>query len=99
MMDAVKKGGDRQALHERIREHAMAAGRQVKEEGLDNDLISRIAADPMFGISEADIESILKPEAYTGRSAAQVREFIGGLIDPILSANKDILGEKAELSV
>jgi adenylosuccinate lyase len=99
MMDAVKKGGDRQALHERIREHAMAAGRQVKEEGLDNDLIARIAADPMFGITEADIADILKPEAYTGRSAAQVREFTSQLIDPILLANKDILGETAELSV
>jgi adenylosuccinate lyase len=99
MMDAVKKGGDRQALHERIREHSLAAGKLVKEEGLDNDLIERICADPMFNISEADIKDILKPELYIGRSANQVREFIDEKINPILTENKNLLGETAEISV
>ncbi|MDR0943901.1 MAG: adenylosuccinate lyase [Ruminococcus sp.] len=99
MMDAVKKGGDRQALHERIREHSMAAGKRVKEEGLDNDLINRIASDPMFGITEDDIKNILKPELYTGRSGTQTREFVAMYIKPVLDANADILGDTAELSV
>jgi adenylosuccinate lyase len=99
MMDAVKRGGDRQALHERIREHAMAAGKQVKEEGADNDLIERIASDPMFDITASEIGEILVPEKYIGRSAAQVREFVKEYINPILEANKDILGETAEISV
>jgi adenylosuccinate lyase len=99
MMDAVKRGGDRQALHERIREHAMAAGKRVKEEGLDNDLIERIASDPMFGISADEIGEILVPEKYTGRSAQQVREYINEYINPLLDANKDILGETAQINV
>lgn len=99
MMDAVKKGGDRQALHEKIRTYAMEAGKQVKEFGLDNDLIERILADPDFQITREEIDAILQPENFTGRSAQQTEEFVNGLIKPILEANKDIMGEKAELSV
>lgn len=99
MMDAVKKGGDRQALHEKIRTYAMEAGKQVKELGLDNDLIERILADPDFKITREEIDSILTPENFTGRSAQQTEEFVNGLIKPVLDANKDALGEKAELTV
>lgn len=99
MMDAVKRGGDRQALHEKIRTYAMEAGKQVKEFGLENDLIERILADPDFKTSREEIEAILQPEHFTGRSAQQTEEFINGLIKPILEANKDIMGEKAELTV
>ncbi|MGN0600760.1 MAG: adenylosuccinate lyase [Oscillospiraceae bacterium] len=99
MMDAVKKGGDRQALHEKIRTYAMEAGKQVKEFGLENDLIERILADSEFNTSREEIEAILQPENFTGRSAQQTEEFVNGLIKPILEANKDIMGEKAELTV
>lgn len=86
MMSAVKKGGDRQELHERIREHSIAAGKSVKEEGLTNDLIERICADKSFGLSYEEIEKVLIPENYTGRSEMQVEEFIGGVIRPVLEA-------------
>ncbi len=86
MMSAVKKGGDRQELHERIREHSIAAGKTVKEEGLTNDLIERICADKSFGLSYEEIEKVLIPENYTGRSEMQVEEFIGGVIRPVLEA-------------
>ena len=99
MMDAVKRGGDRQALHEKIRTYAMEAGKQVKEFGLENDLIERILADPDFKTSREEIEAILQPEHFTGRSAQQTEEFVNGLIKPIIEANKDIMGEKAELTV
>ncbi|MGN0609397.1 MAG: adenylosuccinate lyase [Oscillospiraceae bacterium] len=99
MMDAVKKGGDRQALHEKLRQYAMEAGKQVKEEGLENDLIDRVLADPDFMLNEEEIKAILQPENFTGRSSQQVEEFINGCIKPILDANKDILNETAELSV
>jgi adenylosuccinate lyase len=99
MMSAVKKGGDRQELHERIREHSLAAAKRVKEEGLDNDLISRICADPIFGLAKDEIFGILKPERFTGRSSAQVDEYLLEVIKPMLDSNKDILGESAELSV
>ena len=99
MMDAVKRGGDRQALHEKIRTYAMEAGKQVKEFGLENDLIERILADPDFKTSREEIEAILQPEHFTGRSAQQTEEFVNGLIMHILVANKDIMGEKDELTV
>ncbi len=99
MMQAVKKGGDRQELHERIRQHSIAAGKIVKEEGGENDLVDRIAADPMFMITKEEIEATLQPEHFTGRSAEQVEEFLAGYIKPVLEANKELLGEKAELSV
>jgi adenylosuccinate lyase len=97
LMDAVKKGGDRQELHELIREHSIAAGKRVKEEGLDNDLIERIAQDRRFGLSRDEIVKNLDPKNFTGRSEHQVEEFIRDIVDPMLS-NGDIAGE-VELKV
>ena len=99
MMSAVKKGGDRQALHEKLRVHAMAAAKVVKEEGGKNDLIERVCADPDFGLDYDEIEAILRPEDFTGRSAEQVTEFLADVVAPILEAHKGVLGETAELSV
>ncbi len=99
MMDAVKAGGDRQELHERIREHSMAAGRVVKEEGKPNDLLERIAADPAFDMTMEQLESIMKPENFVGRAPAQVEEFLDQVVAPILEANKDVLGMKAQINV
>lgn len=99
MMNAVKKGGDRQALHEKLRQYAMEAGRQVKEEGLENDLIDRVLKDPDFRITEAEINDILTPENFTGRSEQQVEEFIAECVKPVLEKSGAVLGEKAELTV
>ena len=99
MMQAVKKGGDRQQLHEAIRLHSMAAAKVVKEEGGDNDLVDRIAADPIFKITKEEILATLTPEHFTGRAPEQVTEFLAECVKPVLDANKDVLGEKAELSV
>ena len=88
LMDAVKKGGDRQELHELIREHSIAAGKRVKEEGLDNDLIERIANDPRFGLSRDEIVTNLDPKNYTGRSEHLVEEFIRDVIDPQLASGE-----------
>jgi len=85
LMEAVKKGGDRQKLHERIRVLSMEAARSVKEEGRDNDLIERITKDQSFNLNKDDILSILKPEDFTGRSKEQVEEFISEYVDPVLS--------------
>ena len=99
MMNAVKKGGDRQELHEKLRTHSIAAGKAVKEEGKDNDLIERILGDSAFLITPEEVEEILKPEKFIGRSIEQVEEFISNCIKPILEANQDILNEKGELTV
>ena len=99
MMKAVKKGGDRQELHERLRQHAIAAAAQVKQEGLPNDMIARVEADPAFGLTREEIEAELQPEAFTGRAPHQVEEFLANVIQPVLDANKDALGQKAELNV
>lgn len=99
MMDAVKAGGDRQELHERIREHSMAAGRMVKVEGQKNDLLERIAADPAFGMTMEQLESIMKPENFVGRAPKQVEEFLDQVVVPILEENKELLGMKAEINV
>ncbi|MCX8132175.1 MAG: adenylosuccinate lyase [Clostridia bacterium] len=88
MMEAVKRGGDRQELHERIRVHSMEAGKQVKVEGNKNDLIERIARDKMFGMSLEEIQSVLDPQNYVGRSPEQVEDFISGYVNPILSKNQ-----------
>jgi adenylosuccinate lyase len=88
LMEAVKRGGDRQELHERIRLHSMAAGSLVKDEGRPNDLLRRIADDPAFMLSEADIASLMDPERYVGRSAEQVTEFIDRHIRPVLNENE-----------
>lgn len=99
MMSAVKKGGDRQELHEKLRVHSIAAAKVVKEEGGKNDLIERVCADAAFGLKRTEIEAILKPEDFTGRAAEQVDDFLAGCITPLLRENQSILGEKAELSV
>ena len=99
MMDAVKAGGDRQELHELIRQHSMAAGRVVKEEGKPNDLIDRIAQDPKFGMTKEQILSIMKPENFVGRSVQQTEEFFKDFIDPILAKEKDALGMQAAINV
>jgi len=94
MMDAVKKGGDRQELHERIRTHAMEAGKQVKEFGLANDLIDRIAADKEFGLTKEEIEAHADPALYTGRSASQVDEFLDNCVYPAIKNTKsDNIGD------
>lgn len=99
MMSAVKKGGDRQQLHEKLRVHALAAAKRVKEEGLENDMIDRICADPAFHITKEEIAGVLKPIHYVGRSVEQTEEFIRDVIGPILEKNKEVLGEKVQLSV
>lgn len=100
MMDAVKKGGDRQALHERIRLHSIEAGKQVKDLGLENDLIERIASDPAFGLSRDEILSHMEPSRYIGRCPEQVEEFLDNFIRPVLEKYHDALaGEAARLSV
>ena len=99
MMDAVKAGGDRQELHERIREHSMAAGRVVKVEGKPNDLLERIAADPAFGMTMEQLKGIMKPENFVGRAPEQVEEFLDQVVAPILEENKDVLGMKAQINV
>ena len=99
MMDAVKAGGDRQELHERIRQHSMAAGRVVKEEGKENDLLERIAADSAFGMTMEQLQAIMKPENFVGRSPEQTVEFITEYVQTVLDENKDILGMKAEINV
>ena len=99
IMDAVKRGGDRQELHERIRVHSMAAAKVVKEEGRDNDLIDRIAQDPIFGVSKDELAAVLKPENYVGRAPAQVSEYLAEVVAPILDANKGVLGHEAEINV
>ena len=99
MMHAVKMGGDRQALHERIRQHSLAAAKRVKEEGLENDLIDRICADPAFGLERGEIERVLDPARFTGRSAQQVEEYVGEVIRPLLEKNRGALGENVQLNV
>lgn len=99
MMRAVEKGGDRQVLHEALRQHSIAAAKVVKEEGGENDLVKRIAADPLFMITEEEIMSVLKPANYTGRAPEQVEEFLNEVVWPVLEKNKALLGEHVELSV
>ena len=99
MMDAVKAGKDRQEMHEAIRELSMQAGAHVKQEGRENDLIQLIAADDRFGMSLEDLEKNLKPELYVGRAPRQVEVYLRDVVRPVLDANKDILGVKAEIDV
>ena len=87
MMQAVEKGGNRQELHERLRQHAIAAGKQVKEEGLPNDMVDRIAADPAFGLTKEEIVAGLVPENFVGRAPQQVEEFVANVLQPIFDAN------------
>ena len=99
MMDAVKAGGDRQELHEKIRQLSMQAGRAVKEEGLDNNLLELIAADASFGLTLEELKEAMEPSRYTGRAAVQVDAFLKNVIEPILENNKTLLGVKAEINV
>ena len=99
MMDAVKAGGDRQELHERIRELSMEAGRNVKEKGLDNNLLELIAADPAFNLSLEELQKTMDPAKYVGRAPIQVDVYLKNVVNPVLEANKDILGVTAEINV
>ena len=99
MMDAVKKGGDRQELHERIRVHSMAAGRTVKIEGKDNNLAELIANDPAFGLTLDEINAVMKPENFVGRAPQQVEDFLNDFVKPALEKNKDLLGVEVEINV
>ena len=99
MMDAVKAGGDRQELHERIRELSMEAERNVKAEGRDNNLLELIAADPSFNLTLEELKKTMDPKKYVGRAPQQVEEFLDEVIRPVLEENKDLLGVKAEINV
>ena len=99
MMDAVKAGGDRQELHERIRELSMEAGRNVKEKGLDNNLLELIAADPAFGLNEEELKKTMDPAKYVGRAPVQVDNYLNQIIRPLLDKNKEILGMRSEINV
>ena len=99
MMDAVKAGGDRQELHERIRELSMEAGRNVKEKGLDNNLLELIAADPAFNLSLEELQKTMDTAKYVGRAPVQVEAYLNNVVNPMLEANKEILGVTAEINV
>ena len=99
LMAAVKAGGDRQALHERIRQHSMAAAQRVKDEGERNDLIERIERDPAFAAVGGQLESILDPRGLTGRAASQVKEFLEAHVNPLRARYQHVLGRRAELRV
>ena len=99
MMDAVKMGGNRQELHEKIRELSMEAGRNVKVEGKENNLLELIAADPAFNMSLEDLQKTMEPSRYVGRAKEQVDAFLTKVIAPVLKENKDLLGVKAEINV
>ncbi len=99
LMDAVKAGGDRQELHEKIRQLSMEAGRNVKEKGLENNLLELIAQDPAFGLSLEELERTMEPARYVGRAPQQVDEFLTEVVNPVLAANREILGMKADITV
>ena len=99
MMDCVKRGGNRQELHERIRELSMQAGKRVKQEGLDNNLLDLIAEDPMFGLAKEDMEKLLSPKLYVGRAPKQTEEYVNGVVLPRIEAFRGELGEEVEINV
>lgn len=99
MMDAVKRGADRQQLHERIRVHSMAASKVIKEEGGENDLLSRIANDEIFGVTLEELNTIVRPEKYTGRAPQQTEEFIQEVVEPILVNYQFVPDDKAEINL
>ena len=99
MMDAVKRGGDRQQLHERIRQHSMAASRVVKEEGGENDLLQRIAADPLFGVTLEQLQEVVKPQKYVGRAPQQVTEFLNETVAPVLEPYAEVADDDVPINV
>ena len=99
MMDAVKNGGNRQEMHEEIRQLSMKAGANVKENGLENNLLELISEDPKFGLSLEDLEKTMDPAKYVGRSPRQVEVYLRDEVKPVLEKNKDIIGIKAEINV
>ncbi len=99
MMDAVKAGGDRQELHERIRELSMEAGRNVKEKGLDNNLLELIAEDAAFNLTLDELKETMDPAKYVGRAPVQVETYLKKVIRPLLEKNQDVLGMKAQIHV
>ena len=99
MMEAVKRGGDRQELHERIRVHSVAAAQQVKLYGEKNDLLGRIMADPAFKLSEDELRELCDPRGFTGMAEHQTEKFINEYLDPVIDANKEYLGVEASVNV
>ena len=99
MMDAVKKSGDRQDLHEKIRVYSMEAGKTVKMEGKENNLAELIAGDPAFGLTLEEINAVMKPENFVGRAPQQVEDFLKDYVEPVLEKNKDLLGIEVEINV
>lgn len=99
MMDAVKRGGDRQELHEAIRTHSMAASRVVKEEGGENDLLERIAADSSFGVTLDELEALLEPSKYVGRAPQQTTDFLNEVVNPAIAPYEGLQDEKSEITV
>ena len=99
MMEAVKKGGDRQELHEKIRQHSLAAAKRIKEDGLENDLLERIAADPDFGLDLHEIKGLLKPENYVGRAPKQTEEYLTNIVYPKIKPYADKLNRNVDLKV
>ena len=99
MMDAVKAGGDRQELHEKIRELSMEAGKNVKVNGKENNLLELIAAEPAFNLTLEDLKKTMEPSRYTGRAKEQVDALLDHVIRPVLEKNKEMLGMKAEINV
>lgn len=99
LMDAVKAGGDRQELHEKIREMSMEAGRNVKENGQENNLLELIAKDPAFDLSESDLERVMDPSRYVGRSGRQVEAYLADHVRPVLAANQEELGMMSDITV
>jgi adenylosuccinate lyase len=99
LMRAVERGGDRQALHERIRVHSRAAGARVKDEGKENDLLERLAGDPAFAAVRAEIPSLADPARHVGRAPSQVEEFLSAEVEPVLQKYRGVLGMDADLRV
>ena len=99
MMDAVKNGGNRQEMHEKIRQLSMEAGRHVKEEGKENNLLELIAADPAFHLTLEELEGSMEPSKYVGRAPLQVEKFLVRAVQPVLEERKEMLGMTAEINV
>ena len=99
LMACVRRGGDRQRLHEVIRTHSQAAAKRVKDEGADNDLLERLSGDPEIGMSRAEIDAVLDVRAFVGRAPEQVDEFLAAEVDPLLDRHRDRLGRSAEVRV